>query len=345
MHELNVELFSKGDVIMKEGAVGTNMIFLLHGSVNVICSGDAIATLGDGALFGEMACLGLISKRTCSVVADDFCDCRCISSWHFQRLLDSFPEAKSHFARIATERQSVLTQVHHTHEVEAWVDRARRRRAKHRTGLLSDTKQEALLVLHEKRLMATWGGKGKRCCAIEADSNEVHAHQASLFVAGWELGVEDVQVEQEVDNVEHVEKQCLTTTEEDLTCHKPSPPVIPSPPRPGASFRKERLLKQEAIAWSSASTTASSSRSASTDFIHTHPSTDVLFLPILPESSAGKHASPKTLKAAMQATNAILLKQVLQAREDLVQSCLATKFHGIDFSMSGVEVPAVLSPH
>lgn len=345
MRELTVELFSNGDVIMKEGAVGTNMIFLLRGRVNVFCSGEDIATLCDGALFGEMACLGLSSKRTCTVVADDFCDCRCISSWHLKRLLTTFPEAELHFARMAEERQSVLAEVHHAHDVEAWLDRARRRRAKHRVVLASEKKQEALLVVNERRLAATRSGKGKRSSAAEADAKEVQLQHASLFVAGREVGVEDVQVEKELESGEHGDALCLTTTEESLTCHNPAPPALPSPPRPGSGFRKERLLKQGASAWSSESTTASSSRSASADFIHTHPNTDVMFLPLLPESSTGKHAPPKSLKAAMQATNAMLRRQMAKAREDLVQSCLPTKLHRIDFALSGVEVPAVLSVH
>jgi CRP-like cAMP-binding protein len=124
IRELDVQMFSEGDIIIKEGTPGSSMAFLLRGSVDVLKSSLKIGTLGEGSLIGEIACLGVSSKRTCTVVAKEFCDCRFIGTLQLKALLNRYPEAKARFQNIAEERNAETERM-----VKAVERLARRRRA------------------------------------------------------------------------------------------------------------------------------------------------------------------------------------------------------------------------
>jgi len=120
IREADVELFSAGDVIMKDVASGSDIFVLLCGSVDVLQgrrpsrtpwrfqATQKIATLGEGSFLGGMSCLGLNVQEACTVVANEFCDCRRMVAQQFKALLRRYPAAKSHFARIIEERNEEL---------------------------------------------------------------------------------------------------------------------------------------------------------------------------------------------------------------------------------------------
>lgn len=72
-------LFLPKDVILREGEKGDNIYFLNKGICQVELKGhdkkiDTIATLQDGAIFGEVALLTKL-KRTATVRSDDYTNC------------------------------------------------------------------------------------------------------------------------------------------------------------------------------------------------------------------------------------------------------------------------------
>jgi len=330
IQELDIELFSKGDFVMKEGTDGSNMIFLLHGSVDVKSKEEKVATLCGGALFGEMVCLGLSKRRTCSVVANEFCDCRCISAWHFRTLLTRFPDAKLHFERIAGERRSVLREMQRTTEVEALLDRSRCRAAKNHIELelVSRRRLDLLMALHEKTYMLAFGAKTKRIPTTVDETS-----RASFLAAGWTLDQSQddddepepyicapsqycsaINVDQENERDDEADLESLRMGLQDSPlashCRRPLAPAHASPGKPGSTFRQGRLFKQQGVECSleSADTTAPSSRSASID-LRNCPGGEWL-LPTVSEPSRGRlvnpsgaDEAPQAFKAAMPARN------------------------------------------
>eukprot|EP00450_Noctiluca_scintillans_P034258 CAMPEP_0194538326 /NCGR_PEP_ID=MMETSP0253-20130528/77818_1 /TAXON_ID=2966 /ORGANISM="Noctiluca scintillans" /LENGTH=212 /DNA_ID=CAMNT_0039384427 /DNA_START=99 /DNA_END=734 /DNA_ORIENTATION=+ len=111
--EFLVELYPEGSIIIEEGTVADRMFFLNHGRVEVNSGRDMakVAVLQEGSIFGEMACLGGLHKRQCTVRALEFCDCRSILRWSFEALLKRFPTERAFFAKLSDRRFKKLTQV------------------------------------------------------------------------------------------------------------------------------------------------------------------------------------------------------------------------------------------
>uniref|UniRef100_A0A7S4R4R0 Cyclic nucleotide-binding domain-containing protein n=2 Tax=Alexandrium monilatum TaxID=311494 RepID=A0A7S4R4R0_9DINO len=101
---LQIEVFRSGDVIMEQNKDGDTMYFLHRGTVEVLVSGNAkpVATLISGSIFGEMALFGA-RRRTATVRALEFCDCRCVSHQMFHGILSRFPEEKKYFVQLAKD--------------------------------------------------------------------------------------------------------------------------------------------------------------------------------------------------------------------------------------------------
>lgn len=112
MDFFQLETFMEGEFIMREGDIGDKLLFLHRGRVDVLVGSSMVkvATLGHGTIFGEMALLGA-PKRTATIRAAEFCDCRSLDKHTFQRLLRKFPEERAVFEVMAKERMEALTQV------------------------------------------------------------------------------------------------------------------------------------------------------------------------------------------------------------------------------------------
>uniref|UniRef100_A0A7S4USM4 Cyclic nucleotide-binding domain-containing protein n=2 Tax=Alexandrium monilatum TaxID=311494 RepID=A0A7S4USM4_9DINO len=126
---LQIEVFRSGDVIMEQNKDGDTMYFLHRGTVEVLVSGNAkpVATLISGSIFGEMALFGA-RRRTATVRALEFCDCRCVSHQMFHGILSRFPEEKKYFVQLAKDRLKQLSDVRkseHERSMEALEEQAR----------------------------------------------------------------------------------------------------------------------------------------------------------------------------------------------------------------------------
>lgn len=102
--DIAVEVFQPGATILKEGDSGESMYLLNRGEVEIVVGGNVVATLRDGSVFGEIALLGVSSKRTATVRALSFCDCRVIQRRIFLRLLEIFPQERLYYEMEARRR-------------------------------------------------------------------------------------------------------------------------------------------------------------------------------------------------------------------------------------------------
>lgn len=108
IQSMTVELFQPGAAILNEGDAAYLLYFLHRGEVQVSVKGKTVASLSDGAFFGEMALLEKNSKRNATVVATSFCDCRVIHKNRFNRLLKLFPAERMFFEAEADRRAEQL---------------------------------------------------------------------------------------------------------------------------------------------------------------------------------------------------------------------------------------------
>jgi CRP/FNR family transcriptional regulator, cyclic AMP receptor protein len=84
--------YNPGDVIVSEGDKGLGFYLIGEGQVTVEKAGKAVATLGTGKFFGEMALLDE-QPRTASVKAVSRTRCFVLSPWEFWGSVGKDPEA------------------------------------------------------------------------------------------------------------------------------------------------------------------------------------------------------------------------------------------------------------
>ncbi len=80
-----------GKVLVREGEPGHECFILTSGTATVSRKGETLATLGDGAVVGELAPL-TGGNRTATVVADTELELLVISQREFAGLLDEVPD-------------------------------------------------------------------------------------------------------------------------------------------------------------------------------------------------------------------------------------------------------------
>ena len=102
-------VFISGDVIVKEGAVGTKMYFIQEGIVDIVLANGEVATsLSDGSYFGEI-CLLTNARRVASVRAETYCNLFSLHADHFNTVLESYPFMRRTMESVAAERSVVST--------------------------------------------------------------------------------------------------------------------------------------------------------------------------------------------------------------------------------------------
>ncbi|XP_054724920.1 potassium/sodium hyperpolarization-activated cyclic nucleotide-gated channel 2-like [Uloborus diversus] len=102
--KLKYEVVQPGDVIIKEGTLGTKMYFIQEGIVDIVMSnGDVATSLSDGSYFGEI-CLLTNAKRVASVRAETYCNLFSLSVEHFNAVLNMYPLMRRTMESIAAER-------------------------------------------------------------------------------------------------------------------------------------------------------------------------------------------------------------------------------------------------
>jgi CRP/FNR family transcriptional regulator, cyclic AMP receptor protein len=100
--------FRPGEVIVEEGHTGNGVYVVVDGRVEVLKSAgtqreEALATLGAGEPFGELALLGEW-KRTATVRAIDETHCLGIDRWLFLAHLERDPKLALKMLQVVTER-------------------------------------------------------------------------------------------------------------------------------------------------------------------------------------------------------------------------------------------------
>ncbi len=96
---------SPGEKIISIGDIGHEMFILAHGSVDIILeSGEKVATLHDGHIFGEVALLK-DTKRTADVQSTVYCDLYKLTSEKFNEITKKYPQLLSNIEKI-TQRRS-----------------------------------------------------------------------------------------------------------------------------------------------------------------------------------------------------------------------------------------------
>jgi len=82
--------FGTGQVIARQGDVGTGFFVIISGSARVVRDGVAIATLGPGEFFGELSVLDGL-PRTAQVTAIEPTECLALATWDFEALIQEQP--------------------------------------------------------------------------------------------------------------------------------------------------------------------------------------------------------------------------------------------------------------
>jgi len=106
--------YKKGDTIVKEGADAVAFYLITKGRVNVMRSGkgdgqSALASLGPGEFFGEMALLDSY-PRSASVVASEDTECVVLSRFDFMAELRSNPHIAVQMLPVLSRRLRKLQQ-------------------------------------------------------------------------------------------------------------------------------------------------------------------------------------------------------------------------------------------
>ncbi|XP_054278372.1 potassium/sodium hyperpolarization-activated cyclic nucleotide-gated channel 2 isoform X2 [Macrosteles quadrilineatus] len=102
--KLKYEVFQPGDIIIKEGTIGTKMYFIQEGIVDIVMANGEVATsLSDGSYFGEI-CLLTNARRVASVRAETYCNLFSLSVEHFNAVLDQYPLMRRTMESVAAER-------------------------------------------------------------------------------------------------------------------------------------------------------------------------------------------------------------------------------------------------
>ncbi|XP_049536629.1 uncharacterized protein LOC125951695 isoform X3 [Anopheles darlingi] len=102
--KLRYEVFQPGDIIIKEGTIGSKMYFIQEGIVDIVMANGEVATsLSDGSYFGEI-CLLTNARRVASVRAETYCNLFSLSVDHFNAVLDQYPLMRKTMETVAAER-------------------------------------------------------------------------------------------------------------------------------------------------------------------------------------------------------------------------------------------------
>mmetsp|Transcript_60812 Transcript_60812/g.130704 ORF Transcript_60812/g.130704 Transcript_60812/m.130704 type:complete len:464 (-) Transcript_60812:253-1644(-) len=102
--QMQVKLFGKDDVIAKEGDDAEVVYFLYRGDVQVTIGKTEVAKLsGDGSIVGDLAVFGTPMKRTVTIRALSFCDCRVMDCSKFTKILKPFQQDLAFFRTLAEQ--------------------------------------------------------------------------------------------------------------------------------------------------------------------------------------------------------------------------------------------------
>ncbi len=96
-----------GEYLIHKGEIGDSMYFIASGSVEVLGPDGqtAVATLGDGSFFGEIALLER-QKRMADVRASDYCDLYTLDTAALVEVVKEYPAFGDHLRAMAEQRKT-----------------------------------------------------------------------------------------------------------------------------------------------------------------------------------------------------------------------------------------------
>ncbi|KAJ3401452.1 hypothetical protein HDU80_005987 [Chytriomyces hyalinus] len=100
---LSAVYFIPGDIIISAGDMGSEMFFILKGTVNIVVNGVKVGQLVDGAFFGELALIANI-PRTATVQALTPCSLYRLTRVDLMRILPEFEDMKQRMDIIYQQR-------------------------------------------------------------------------------------------------------------------------------------------------------------------------------------------------------------------------------------------------
>lgn len=104
MNELQLTVCVPGERIFRVGDFGDAMYFIYKGEVEIVTADDVvIATVGEGAFFGEMALLRN-GTRNASARATQFCDLYVLKKESFEKVSSKYPEFLKHINEVVQQR-------------------------------------------------------------------------------------------------------------------------------------------------------------------------------------------------------------------------------------------------
>lgn len=117
-------IFYRDQDLLTEGTDDSFMLILLRGSVDIVVGGSLVGTARAPTWFGEMAMLGLSTKRTATVRARTFCEGWVLHCEDFDTALLEFPNERQYFETLAQDRLGVLaaSQVSELHSLSMFKD-------------------------------------------------------------------------------------------------------------------------------------------------------------------------------------------------------------------------------
>jgi len=99
----NFEDYAAGDVIFSEGDPGETMFAIRAGEVEIHIGDDVLETLGEGAIFGELALIDKVN-RSASARARTACEIVVIDERQFTFLVQQTPTFALQVMRVLAER-------------------------------------------------------------------------------------------------------------------------------------------------------------------------------------------------------------------------------------------------
>jgi len=108
----NIEVYSPGDVIFREGDQAHHMYVVLDGEIELQVAGRRVGTSKAGDLMGEMAIVGS-HKRTATAIAKTPCRLAPVTERRFVLLVQETPYFALHVMKVLTDR--IVRKEHELH--------------------------------------------------------------------------------------------------------------------------------------------------------------------------------------------------------------------------------------
>jgi len=105
--------FFNGNELTTQGHIGSSIIVVLDGLIEMFVHGDRVGSLKQGQSFGETLLLGIETCWTATLIVSGSCTVAELTKDGFEAALSAYPAERAHFAKVAAHNKDVLD--HGTH--------------------------------------------------------------------------------------------------------------------------------------------------------------------------------------------------------------------------------------